>query len=286
MLYYDGMINYMKIGVEMADAVTTVSPSYANEITTEYFGFGLDRLLRERAGKLVGIVNGLDYGDADPARDANLFAPYDMERPEGKRLNKTGLQHMFQLKEDDGVPLVCMVSRLAEPKGIDLVLRVFDELMEEDMQFVILGTGERRYELFFEEAQRRYPGRVGCVLRYNPAMSRRIYAGADIFLMPSKSEPCGLAQLMAMRYGAPPVVRETGGLRDTVRGYDEGTGEGNGFTFADYNAHDMLHTLRRALRLYGEPEVWSKIQRNCMSYNSSWAVPAGEYLRLYKGLFV
>lgn len=279
--FYDG-INFMKAGIVYSDTITTVSRSYAEEIKQPYYGEQLNELLERRSENLYGILNGIDPAENDPSNDRRLFAPYDAENPEGKLVNKACLQKQLRLPQNAGVPLIGVISRLVDQKGFDLIAHVLDELLSEDIQLVVLGTGERRYEEMFRHAAARYPGKVSANIRFDGTLAQRIYAGSDMFLMPSLFEPCGLGQLLALRYGSVPVVRETGGLRDTVRTWNEFDKTGNGFTFANYNAHDMLYTIKRALGFYRKKAVWAEIVRSCMKEDFSWNRSAMEYMELYE----
>ena len=280
---YDNCVNLMKGGIECADAVTTVSPTYAGEILTPWYAHGLESILLPRKYKLAGILNGIDTQGYDPATDSALAANYSVDDPAGKAVCKAALQALFGLEQTPRAPLMGIVSRLASHKGVDLLKAGLDELLSgSDAQLVVLGTGEYQYEEFFKGLAVRFPGRVGVMIDFVPAVSRQIYAGCDIFLMPSKSEPCGLAQMIALRYGAIPVVRETGGLKDTIQ--DSGLGEGNGFTFADYNADDLLHAIRRALQGYADEAGWQMLMRRAMACDFGWGRSASAYIKLYKGL--
>ena len=286
--YYDA-VNFMKGAIIYADNVTTVSRTYAQEIQYEYFGEGLDGLLRSRAADLHGITNGLDTTIYNPGKDPYLtdpFTPYDADTAlETKTDNKVALQHILDLPLERRTPLVAMVTRLVEAKGLDLVMRVLDELLEhENMQFVLLGTGDRVYEDWFRELAWRHPTKVSTNIYFSDEMAQRIYASSSIFLMPSAYEPCGLGQLIAMRYGAIPVVRATGGLTDTVIPYNKATGEGNGFLFADYNAHDMMYTIKKALTIYRDLGAWKRLMKNAMQADYSWARSSKEYKALYERL--
>ena len=286
--YYDA-VNFMKGAIIYADNVTTVSRTYAQEIQYEYFGEGLDGLLRSRAADLHGITNGLDTTIYNPEKDPYLtdpFTPYDADTAlETKTDNKVALQHILDLPLERRTPLVAMVTRLVEAKGLDLVVRVLDELLEhENMQFVLLGTGDRVYEDWFRELAWRHPTKVSTNIYFSDEMAQRIYASSSIFLMPSAYEPCGLGQLIAMRYGAIPVVRATGGLTDTVIPYNKATGEGNGFLFADYNAHDMMYTIKKALTIYRDLGAWKRLMKNAMQADYSWARSSKEYKALYERL--
>ncbi|NUU62737.1 glycogen synthase GlgA [Paenibacillus agri] len=279
---YYGNVNYMKGGLVYSDHITTVSPTYAEEIRTPYYGYGLDGLLNERADSLSGIVNGIDTKSYNPASDPHIFTRYRSNLAK-KAENKVGLQQELGLPVNPQVPLVAMVTRLVDSKGLDLVTRVLDELLYNDeFQFVVLGTGDESYERWFREAAWRYPDKVSSQITFSEGLSRKIYAASDLFLMPSKFEPCGISQLLALRYGSIPVVRETGGLNDTVHSYNEVTGEGNGFTFKDYNAHDMMHTLRRGISIYNQPEHWKRITKNAFAGDYSWNVSAQQYIDIYK----
>ena len=278
---YDGDVNFMKGAIECANRVTTVSPSYANEILDPWYSHGLDTILRERAWKLSGILNGIDTEDYDPATDKDIFAHYSAEDFSAKAENKRALQELMGLPQRADVPLVGMVSRLVGHKGLDLVKAVLDELLSTaDVQMVVLGSGEWQYEEFFKAMAAKHPDKLALRLGFVPSLSRKIYAGSDLFLMPSKSEPCGLSQMIALRYGSIPIVRETGGLRDSIR--DSGDGEGNGFTFSNYNAHEMLYTIRRALEGYANPDGWKILVKRAMECDNSWGKSANEYIRLYK----
>lgn len=281
LLDYDGDVNFMKGGIECANAITTVSPSYAQEILDPWYSHGLDPILRERSWKLHGILNGIDTVGYDPETDPALFANYSAKDFKDKVKNKTGLQEYMGLPVREDVPMIGMVTRLVSHKGLDLVKAVLDELLSTtDVQFVVLGSGDWQYENFFREMAARYPDKMAIRIGFVPDLSRKIYGASDIFLMPSKSEPCGLSQMIALRYGSVPIVRETGGLRDSIQ--DSGDNEGNGFTFASYNAHDMLHTIRRALEGYANPKGWKVLVKRAMDCDYSWGRSANEYIRLYK----
>ena len=282
--FYDA-VNFMKGGIIYADAITTVSKTYAKEIQYPYFGEHLDGLLRSREQDLSGIVNGIDYSVYNPRTDKYIFETYDEESLDRKLDNKTELQKSLGLPVRRNVPLIAIVSRLVEPKGMDLVVRMMDEILQhEDIQLVVLGTGEKRYEDWFKGLAWRYPKKVSVNIYFSNELAQRIYAGADIFLMPSNYEPCGIGQLIALRYGTIPVVRQTGGLKDTVQQYNKYTQEGNGFVFKNYNAHEMMYALKRALSFYGNYEIWHKIQLNAVQADYSWKRSAKEYEALYERL--
>ena len=279
---YDGCVNLMKGAIECADRVTTVSPTYAEEIKDSWFAHGLDGIIRERSFKLSGIVNGIDTEVYDPETDSLIWENYTAEDISGKAVNKAELQRSAGLPERADVPVVGIVSRLVTHKGFDLVKFVFEEMLCHDVQFVILGSGEWEFETFFHSMSLAHPDKVSLKLGFVPDFAHKIYAGADIFLMPSKSEPCGLAQMIALRYGTIPIVRETGGLKDTVT--DSGNGEGNGFTFKAYNAHDMAHTVHRAIEGFSNKDGWNVLVQRAMQCDNSWGKSANEYIRLYKSV--
>lgn len=282
LLENDGCINFMKGAIESANVVTTVSPSYANEILDPWYSYGLDSILNARKYKLHGILNGIDTDINDPATDKALPASFDVEHMKGKAECKAALQKEMGLPVRPDVPVIGVVSRLVAHKGFDLIKCVLDELLaNNDVQMVVLGSGEWQYESFFSEAAQRYPDKLAVKLGFIPALASRIYGGSDMFLMPSKSEPCGLSQMFALRYGSVPIVRATGGLKDSV--IDSGIlGEGNGFVFEDYNAHEMLHTIKRALEGYSDHEGWAILRKRAMECDFSWGRSANEYIKLYK----
>ena len=284
-LEYFGNVNFLKAGIVYADEVTTVSPTYAEEIQTAYYGERLDGLLRARRNHLSGILNGLDVREFDPANDKRIAATYTAEDLSGKAVNKRALQEELGLELRPEVPLIGMIGRLSSQKGLDLVDYVIADIMREDLQLVCLGLGESRYVNLFSWAEQNYPGRVAARFVMDNNLAHRIYAGADLFLMPSAFEPCGLSQMIALRYGTVPIVRETGGLRDTVLSYNEFTGAGNGFSFFNYNAHDMLNVIRRALYFYHErKDVWATLQHRGMTEDYSWLHSSRRYLELYNKL--
>ena len=278
---FDGCINLTKGAVVCCDRLTTVSERYAGELRSPYFSGRLAAIINENAYKSRGIVNGIDTAYYCPATDPDIRANYSADDMSGKQVDKTELQRMFGLPEAPTTPIIAMVSRLASHKGFDLVRCVIEEILQEDVQFVLLGTGEEELEAYFGELAKRYPSKVGVVLAFNKALSKQIYAGADIFLMPSKSEPCGLSQMIASAYGTVPVVREIGGLYDTIKPYNPETGEGNGFTFVSYNAHDMMDAVRRAIALYGDSASWEKLRDNAIRHDFSWDASAAGYFRMY-----
>lgn len=282
LLEYDGCINFMKGAIECANRVTTVSQSYADEILDPWYSHGLDSILSERRYKLSGILNGIDTLNYDPETDKAIRANYSAENPDDKKLDKEDLQQVMGLPVRADVPVIGMVSRLVSHKGLDLVKGILDELLStSDMQLVVLGSGDYEYESFFRDIAARYPDKVGLRVGFIPDLARKIYAGADMFLMPSKSEPCGLSQMVALRYGTVPIVRETGGLRDSIT--DCGDGEGNGFTFKSYNAHDMLDAIRRSLDVYYNGD-WTALTQRALECDFSWGRSANAYIKLYKAL--
>lgn len=279
---YDGDVNFMKGAIECANKVTTVSPSYANEILDPWYSHGLDTILRDRQWKLQGILNGIDVDNYNPETDKNIVKNYDVKTvKKGKAENKKDLQAALGLPQRPDVPIVGLVTRLVSHKGLDLIKGILDELLyTTDVQIALLGSGDWQYENFFKEMAAKYPEKVGIEIGFIPALARKIYAGADIFLMPSKSEPCGLSQMVALRYGTVPIVRETGGLRDSIT--DSGDGQGNGFTFKTYNAHDMLGAIRRSLGAYDNREYWDGLVVRAMECDYSWGKSANEYIKMYK----
>ncbi len=278
---YDGCINFMKGAIECANKITTVSPTYANEILDPWYSHGLDRVLIDKSWKLQGILNGISCDMYNPETDKDIYFNFSAENPENKKKNKTEIQKYFNLPEKADVPVFAMVSRLVAHKGFDLVKAVIEEFIcTSDAQIIILGSGEWQYESFFTYLAEKYPDRVGLKLGFFADLASKIYAGSDIFLMPSKSEPCGLSQMIALRYGSIPIVRETGGLKDSIT--DSGLGEGNGFTFANYNAHDMLHAMRRACEGFRDSEGWAILMKRAMECDFSWGRSANEYIKMYK----
>jgi len=277
---YDGCINLMKGAMVCADAITTVSPSYAEEIKRDC-GFKLEKAVNQYAHKLIGIVNGINTRVNDPQTDSSLKKKYSAETLEDKAANKAEAQKLFGLKKAPRKMLFCVVSRLVSFKGIDLLAHIMEDIFRMDAQFLLLGTGDSRYEHFFSEMAVRHPGQIGVSIAYNPEIASKIYAGADCTLMPSLSEPCGLAQMISCRYGTIPIVRETGGLRDTIK--DCRLGEGNGFVFREYDAGVFLDTVAQAHDLYTNKEDdWKNLMRQAMASDFSWESSAKEYLKLYR----
>ena len=275
-------INLMKAGIVYGDVINTVSKKYSEEIQTPEFGYGLDGILRKRRQDLYGILNGVDYQDWDPAHDPHLAAPYSLHNMAGKKKCKKDLLKEFGLPASlEKAPLLGVISRLADQKGFDLLAQILEELFQLDLGFVLLGTGEKKYHDLFTEVAQKYPKKAGIRIAYDDRLAHKIEAGADLFLMPSKYEPCGLNQIYSLRYGTIPVVRATGGLDDTITHYDPSTGKGNGFKFKGYDAKELLEQIKRAIALYHQPEHWNQVQQNAMTADFSWQRSAEAYLDLY-----
>ena len=284
-LDYEDAVNLLKGALFYTDIITTVSNTYADEIKYEFFGEGLGWVMRLRAQSLIGILNGVDYGEFDPETDPLIVRNYSLKTRREKTVNKTALQKEVGLPVREDVPVAAMVSRLSEQKGIDLLLYIADELVREDIQLIVLGTGEEKYMQGLKELEARNSSKVRAIMKFDEGLSRRIYAGADMFLMPSRFEPCGLSQIISMRYGTIPIVRETGGLKDTVISYNKYTGEGTGFSFKNYNAHELLFTTKNAAKLYREDrKAWDNIMIQAMKEDFSWTVSARKYKKLYDEL--
>ena len=279
-----GDLNVMKAGIVFADKVTTVSKTYVGEIQTEFYGEGLDGLLKSNSSKLEGILNGIDYDLNNPATDPNIFVNYDSKSIDKKVENKLKLQEILGLEVNPDIPLVGIVSRLTSQKGFDLINYMMPEMMRENLQMVVLGTGEHQYQSMFNYYDANFGNKLSARITFDSALAQQIYAASDIFLMPSLFEPCGIGQMLAMRYGAIPIVRETGGLRDTVTPYNQYTGEGNGFSFANYNAHEMFFTLQNAIRLYQDKNIWNNLVKNAMETDNSWKKSAQDYIRIFSAL--
>ena len=272
---YNNCINLMKGAIEVSERFSTVSPTYAEEIKNPYYAHGLDPIIRNNQFKLRGILNGIDDKGYNPQLDSHLFANYSADDMSGKAICKSELQKMLNLPVKPNTPIISMISRLVAHKGLDLVTNVIEEILQDDIQLVILGTGDYQYESYFKDLARRYPDKVSANIVFNGDLSRKIYSGSDIFLMPSKSEPCGLSQMIACRYATIPVVRETGGLYDSIKPLY------NGYTFTNYNAHDMMYVIREAIYDYRNKEVWQKLMYNAATCDFSWKKSAGEYEALY-----
>ena len=279
----DGDVNLLKGALLCADAINAVSPTYANELKQAYFAHRLEGIMSQCDYKLSGVLNGIDMKRYDPSADTVITKNYSIADMSGKAENKAALQRMMGLKEEAETPIIALVSRLVSHKGLDLICEVLHDIMELPVQVVILGKGDQRFEEFFNWAAKQYPGRLGVRLDYNEALSMAIYSGADLFLMPSKSEPCGLSQMIAMRYGTVPIVRETGGLKDTVHAYQAWNDSGNGFSFAAYNADDMLYVISGAVALYfDDRDAFVRLQKRAMEDDFSWGRSARRYLGIYE----
>ncbi|MBR4827565.1 MAG: glycogen synthase [Oscillospiraceae bacterium] len=278
LMTWDGCLNLMKAAIELSDKVNTVSPTYAGEILDPWYSFGLDPLLKGLQFKLCGILNGIDFDTWNPETDPAIAANYSADDQEGKLACKKDVLSEFGL-DDDGRPLAVMIARLTEQKGVDLLAPIMDEVIKNGIQVAILGTGDSKYEQIFSEMSARYPGSCSARIAYNTALSKRMYAGADIFLMPSKTEPCGLAQMQAMRYGTVPIVRKTGGLSDSVR--DCGDGQGWGFTFQNYEPWDLYGAMIRAKDLYYDWDAWKEVRTRALRCDTSWSRSAESYKYLY-----
>ncbi|MGL4374205.1 MAG: glycogen synthase [Turicibacter sp.] len=284
--YQDEEVNFMKLGITHATYVNTVSPTYAQEILTDFYGERLNHLLRSRQDSLCGILNGIDETFFNPQTDSSLIATYSCDHLKHKEINKLALQRRYGLEINENIPMIGLVTRLDAQKGLDLISDVLREMLEEDkVQFFILGSGEQKFEAYFQQLRDEFPSKLGVHFGCDEKLAHLIYAASDLFLMPSLYEPCGLSQLIALRYGSVPIVRETGGLNDTVKSYNEYTREGNGFTFANYNAHDMMYTIRRSLYFYkNQPENFKHLIQNGMKGDYSWNQSAIAYENLYKKL--
>ena len=276
---YDGCINLMKGAIECSERFSTVSPTYAEEIKSERFAHGLQDIIRRNDFKLTGILNGIDVVSYDSQSDKALVANYSAEDLTNKAICKAEMQKMLQLPVRADVPVISMITRLVSHKGLELVKSVIESILAEDVQFVLLGTGDTAYEEFFKDLAKRYEGKTSVNIAFNGALSRQIYAGSDIFLMPSISEPCGLSQMICSRYATVPVVRETGGLYDSIKPFGAG---GNGFTFASTNPYDMLYVIHEALDTYKNKEVWTNLMKKVATTDFSWLKSAEEYKKLYQ----
>jgi starch synthase len=282
-LEFYGIVNFLKGGLVYSDYLTTVSKKYAEEIQTPEFGYALDGVVRSRADRLVGILNGVDYTAWNPDKDKLIAARYSAKDLTGKQACKKDLLEIFGLSADNEFrPVAGIVSRFADQKGFDLIAAIASELMQEDLVLTVLGTGERRYEELFEALANEFPGRVGVRIAYDNELAHKIEAGADMFLMPSRYEPCGLNQIYSLKYGTVPIVRATGGLDDTVESFDVEHGTGTGFKFVPYSGAAMLDSVRQALHHFTDERIWKRIQLNGMSKDFSWKRPASEYAKLYK----
>ena len=280
-LEYHGNVNYMKAGIVYSDLLTTVSSTYSDEIKTANYGEGLDGILKARKNQLHGILSGLDYIEYNPETDKHIYAHYNCNKFKKKAYNKRCLQKEVGLPQRGDLPVVAFVSRLAPQKGIDLIECVIEELASMDLQFIILGKGEQKFENLFRHMARKYPDKISANITFSNKLSHRIYAGSDMLLMPSKIEPCVVGQMISLRYGTVPIVRETGGLKDTVKSCNEFTYEGNRFSFSNYNADDMLYTIKRAERYFYNKKIWNMLVKTSMEMDFSWGKSAKKYIDLY-----
>ncbi|HOJ09965.1 MAG TPA: glycogen synthase GlgA [Clostridiales bacterium] len=278
---YYGMFNFMKAGIVYADIINTVSSSYAKEIQTPQYGEGLDGLLRKRGKDLYGIVNGISYEDFNPSTDKRIYKNYDIKSLEAKKENKYALQEEMGLPAGD-MPVIGLVSRLSGQKGLDLIIERIDDIMKHDLQFILLGTGDPYYESIFTGIKNRYPEKMSAFIGFNAVLAQKIYAGCDMFLMPSRFEPCGLGQIISLRYGTIPIVRSTGGLAETIIDYDEDRENGNGFSFTEFSPDELYITIERALSLYNrKPEEWKMLVERALTRDFSWNRSAEKYMELY-----
>ena len=285
LVMYQDCVNFMKGGIESAEAVTTVSETYAKEIMDPFYSYGLQSILSQRSYKIFGVVNGIDNTVYNPETDKALFKNFSVKTLKNRAENKKGICEMVNLPYSEGTPLMAMITRLTEQKGLDLVLAVLDEILAADIQIVILGTGDWKYENALQAFEQRYPTKFRLIRAFSMDIASKLYAGSDMFLMPSKFEPCGLSQIIAMRYGSVPIVRETGGLKDTVEPYNPETGTGVGFTFKTYNSYDMLDAIWRAYGTFMNfKDDWKKVQTNGLKKDFGWKKSAEKYLEIYKNL--
>ncbi|MGI6267478.1 MAG: glycogen synthase GlgA [Candidatus Metalachnospira sp.] len=276
-----GRMSYMKAGLVYADIISTVSETYADEIQTEEYGYGFDGIIRAGKDRLRGIINGIDYETNNPETDKRIDVNYSADNAEAKKENKRLLQERLGLEQRD-VPMICMISRLADQKGLDILANAMERLMQNDIQFVILGTGEKRYEDMFRYYENRWKGRFCSCIMFDDTLAQKIYASGDMFLMPSRFEPCGLGQMFSLRYGTVPVVRKTGGLADSVEQFNGENGTGNGFLFETYDAEGILWAVGEALKIYADTDKWNTLVKNCMNTKLSWNDSAEKYMELYK----
>lgn len=281
---FDGCVNLMKGAIEFADKVNTVSPTYAREIKDAYFAHGLEGIINRNDGKICGILNGIDLDLYNPSTDKSLFANYSAGDLSGKKICKRELQKMFGLPERENVPVIALISRLVSHKGLDLIKCVLDELLYEDVQVIILGKGDTDYENYFKYIESRYGTKFRAVIAFNRDLASKIYSGADILLMPSRQEPCGLSQMIACRYATVPVVRRTGGLADSILPFNDSREQGNGFAFGNYNAHEMLYVIKDAIFTFGNKTIWNKIVNYAAVSDFGWDKSSKEYIKLYNSL--
>jgi len=275
-------INFLKGGLNFSDALTTVSPTYAEEIQLQEFGCGLEGALSKRKDDLFGIINGIDYDIWNPAKDKCIFKNYSADTIDGKYVNKTMLQKETGLKEDKNTPLLGIISRLADQKGFDLIAAIINDLLKMGTQIIILGTGEEKYHIMLKDLAKKHPKATSINLRFDNTLACKIYAGCDMFLMPSRYEPCGLGQMISLAYGTIPVVRQTGGLRDTVMEFNPRTKDGNGFVFRQYNSSALQDAIKRGLEIYKDRKLWKELVQKAMIYDYSWNESAVKYIEVYK----
>jgi starch synthase len=280
-----GNLSFMKAGLVYSDVITTVSERYALEIqSSDEYGCGLSGVLQKRKSDLFGVLNGIDYSVWNPEVDTLIPQKYDARNLEGKQVNKTELLKKFRLERKEGTPVIGCISRLAEQKGVDLIGDIAEDLSNLDVQFILLGTGDKKYEDIFEALQKRYPQKVGVYIGFSNELAHLIEAGSDMFLMPSRYEPCGLNQMYSLRYGTIPIVRATGGLEDTIEDYDQATGSGTGFKFSRYDPKDLFNTIQRALAVFADQHAWRKLMKQGMQKDFSWEASAKKYVALYKNV--
>jgi len=277
-----GKVNLMKTGLIYSDAISTVSPTYAEEIMTKEFGCGLEGVLKTREGSIYGILNGIDYDVWNPATDSKIFKKYSIENVDDKYTNKEMLQKELKLKIDRDIPMIGLISRLADQKGLDLLAKIIDELLNMKVQFVLLGTGDNKYHLLMTKMAQTHPKNVSMNLKFDAVLAQKIYASSDLFLIPSRYEPCGLGQMISFRYGTVPVVRQTGGLKDSVQEFNPKTKDGNGFVFAEYKSDHFFAAIKRALTLFKNKAVWGDLVKKVMELDYSWSTSAKEYVNLYE----
>jgi starch synthase len=275
-------VNLMKAAIVYSDKINTVSPTYAEEIQAKEFGCGLEGVISQRRNDLVGILNGVDYGLWDPAHDNKIFMKYSPATIMDKYVNKEMLQGEANLKVNRNTPLIGMISRLADQKGFDLLAEIIDKVLRMDAQFILLGTGDHKYHVLFERIKKTYKKNASINLKFDAILAQKIYAASDLFLMPSKYEPCGLGQLISFRYGTIPIVRQTGGLKDTVKELDPSTGDGSGFTFTSYDSQALLGAIKKALAVYNQRDAWSALVKKVMEFDYSWTRSAEDYVELYQ----
>ncbi|WP_027398510.1 glycogen synthase GlgA [Anaerovorax odorimutans] len=285
LITYNNDINFMKGAIVTCDKLTTVSPTYAEEITYSFYGRGLEEIIKENQYKLKGILNGIDTKLYDPEKDKTLAANYAINNSKNKEMNKKDLQKNLGLKIDSSIPIFAIVGRMVEHKGIDMIINIFEELMNEKIQVVVLGTGMKEYEDFFKKKAYDYGDRMNTVIGFSSELATKIYAGSDFFLMPSISEPCGLAQMIALRYGTIPIVRETGGLKDSISAFSPENGIGNGITFKSINSQDLLGAVKRAIKFYWNKDNWHVLIKNALKSDFSWKQSTKEYMSMYEEIY-